>query len=401
VGHDIVPAWGVFVARWGPFIVGCPAFRRPPVQPPALRTRRPGLEEIQAGAALSLTAGRRGGENFISAPRKADPRIIINLPLFNLSGDSAITLSYALNRFAARFSCSANFRGVTSGRLLALVARGAKAMTSPTRPASAFTLIELLVTVGILTILAAIAIPNYLEAHTRAKVAKVKAELRTVAIAVDTFETDHGEYPASRLYPCPIHPKEASSRPTDWLANFHSLTTPIAYLPKVNFIDPFIKPRQRHKHLWFGDPTVRHWHDPGKHDEPMPAVAHDIIYCPPEDPRDRLARDPQYTYMLAVSKIGYLQPEKHDVDEFDGETQGKFEYFDRTEDSEVRRPYYFVSAVGPDGVSGPDAISGKLWTSYNYTWGNDATQRNVFNLWQYDPTNGTVSGGDLFRYFTE
>ena len=49
----------------------------------------------------------------------------------------------------------------------------------------AFTLIELLIVVAIIAILAAIAVPNFLEAQTRAKVARSVADIRTLATALE------------------------------------------------------------------------------------------------------------------------------------------------------------------------------------------------------------------------
>ena len=54
-----------------------------------------------------------------------------------------------------------------------------------------FTLIELLIVVAIIAILAAIAVPNFLEAQTRAKITRVKSDLRTLATGVESYMVDH------------------------------------------------------------------------------------------------------------------------------------------------------------------------------------------------------------------
>ena len=58
-----------------------------------------------------------------------------------------------------------------------------------------FTLIELLIVVAIIAILAAIAVPNFLEAQTRAKVARCKTDMRTVVTALESYHIDNNKYP--------------------------------------------------------------------------------------------------------------------------------------------------------------------------------------------------------------
>ncbi len=58
-----------------------------------------------------------------------------------------------------------------------------------------FTLIELLIVVAIIAILAAIAVPNFLEAQTRSKVSKVKADMNSIATAIECYMVDYSVYP--------------------------------------------------------------------------------------------------------------------------------------------------------------------------------------------------------------
>ncbi len=123
----------------------------------------------------------------------------------------------------------------------------------------AFTIIELLVVVTVIAILAAIAVPNFLEAQTRAKVSRVRADLRSVATGVELYRIDNNRYPAyhygqNRQYfmggtvdngfnPTAL-PKERRSP---------SVTTPIGYMSEFP-LDPFYKSETQK----FGDDWTDH-----------------------------------------------------------------------------------------------------------------------------------------------
>jgi len=64
-----------------------------------------------------------------------------------------------------------------------------------------FTLIELLIVVAIIGIIAAIAIPNLLNAIQRGKQKRTMADMRTIGTAVEQYQIDMSLYPAAGYTP--------------------------------------------------------------------------------------------------------------------------------------------------------------------------------------------------------
>jgi prepilin-type N-terminal cleavage/methylation domain-containing protein len=93
----------------------------------------------------------------------------------------------------------------------------------------ASTLIELLIVVAIIAILAAIAVPNFLEAQTRAKVSRTRADMRSVATGIESYRIDANAYPP----PFGIAVEGRDS----WAV----LSTPVAYLTAGRMQDPFAR----------------------------------------------------------------------------------------------------------------------------------------------------------------
>ncbi|MDI6784400.1 MAG: prepilin-type N-terminal cleavage/methylation domain-containing protein [bacterium] len=179
-----------------------------------------------------------------------------------------------------------------------------------TSKSSGFTLIELLIVVAIIAILAAIAIPNFLAAQTRAKVADSESAMRTIATGLEAYAVDHNAYPYV-------------GGTIDYLQKLVPLTTPVSYLASLP------------KYHW------KYW-------IPYGGEAHQYYYY-----TDRQSHEE------VVAGWGY-----------------PWTMFDPSD----RRKWY-LSCVGPDG-------------DYDQAWDGTVPGSN-YHL--YDPTNGTVSNGDLIR----
>lgn len=100
----------------------------------------------------------------------------------------------------------------------------------------AFTLIELLIVVAIIAILAAIAVPNFLEAQVRSKVARVKSDQRSIATALESYIVDYNRAPLDFT-----DWSAATGCPLEWrFGCYRQLTTPVAYYTSFP-IDPFFQ----------------------------------------------------------------------------------------------------------------------------------------------------------------
>ena len=103
-----------------------------------------------------------------------------------------------------------------------------------------FTLIELLIVVAIIAILAAIAIPNFLDAQVRAKVARAQSDMRNLTTALESYVTDQNVYPP--FFPVNPAPWDCDGGPTvvnPCSCRFIPLTTPIKYFSSAPPEDPF------------------------------------------------------------------------------------------------------------------------------------------------------------------
>jgi len=108
-----------------------------------------------------------------------------------------------------------------------------------------FTLIELLIVVAIIAILAAIAVPNFLEAQTRAKVSRVMADMRSIATAIEAYTVDYNRPPLDRWE----WSGKGVTLGVDW--TLVPLTTPVAYLTSIPQ-DPFVEKREDVTfHTWY------------------------------------------------------------------------------------------------------------------------------------------------------
>jgi type II secretion system protein G len=201
---------------------------------------------------------------------------------------------------------------------------------------SGFTLIELLIVVAIIAILVAIAIPNFLQAQIRAKVSRVKADMASLATALEAYAVDNNQYPWA-LY------ANARKYFNDTLLN---LTTPIAYISSLP-VDPF-----------------------------------EIFDNNPSFPQDKGTLTYEYADRYIMAASGRFDPPAgnapNNMPNYDLFFTPNTQWSLLSAGPQGNTVFQF--GIPPTGIIVP------------------AGESNAVVTYTYDPTNGTVSNGSLWRY---
>ena len=141
----------------------------------------------------------------------------------------------------------------------------------------AFTLIELLIVVAIIGILAAIAIPNFAAARVRARVAQVKADIRAVVTALESYRIDHQAYPW-RSETAILQPGARGRLESGLLV----LTTPVAYITTLP-LDAFREQSERFPRTFEYHSTTKERRSFSMNPEkPLPLIAYVIHSLGPD-----------------------------------------------------------------------------------------------------------------------
>lgn len=206
------------------------------------------------------------------------------------------------------------------------------------RSRNGFTLIELLIVIAIILILIAIALPNFLEAQVRAKVAHARAEMKTLVTATESYLIDwRGREPRTN-YPGSTSLGGYSEW---WGFASNLLTSPVAYIASMPF-EPFTD-----------EFTIDIWRSAGG---------------PESDPPYTVIRDTN-TSSWPVGSVVSNNPRVQEA--AGGPVPISQQFFTMNQHS----GYIYYS-------SGPDRVDSTVWGNPQF----------------YSPTNGTNSFGELYEF---
>ena len=201
---------------------------------------------------------------------------------------------------------------------------------------NAFTLIELLIVVAIIAILAAIAVPNFLEAQVRSKVSRTKADMRSCATALEAYAIDYGAYPPSVWLDWPAANYNFAEDSYNCLWR---LTTPVAYISSAKSLHSAFETNEQAP-LAGAFPSNAYWYVYSRQPDAGTGVAPNL-------------QAGDHCFWWAINAAGAGRSVK-----------------------------WLLGDAGPNKV---------MWT------GPGGAPVDDFRV-LYDSTNGTVSGGNIYRF---
>jgi prepilin-type N-terminal cleavage/methylation domain-containing protein len=216
---------------------------------------------------------------------------------------------------------------------------------SPARRPGAFTLIELLIVVAIIAILAAIAVPNFLEAQVRAKASRAKSDMRSLTTGLESYYVDNNAYPdipAAQVPPPGFKVGTGYSR-----LSLVKMTTPISYLTTALYPDPF-----------------------------------------------RTTNDPNNTSAGAEFYFGYANLMADGIEATLQVVTGPV--WSDSNYAAASEHRYVLQSLGPDNYNYAVNPNSEPTQGFPFAFGYLAGQPMGWNF-LYDPTNGTTSVGDIVR----
>ena len=241
-----------------------------------------------------------------------------------------------------------------------------------------FTLIELLIVVLIIAILAAIAVPNFLEFQTRAKVSRTKSDLRVMATGIEAYYVDWNIYPRDTNDDLDLRQKNG----TGGLTGNGTVDQPYC-IDITN--DDFVQCAN-------GSVTLT-----------TPISYLNTILNDPFAPRVNINGLGRLTYMVGSGSWSYTEVG------FNSDYQDSNSIFWATSPPSPtpvarvgNKPTWVAIGVGPDTLIADNyflafpAMPATPGASTLLLGGLYPAQPNQFT--DYDPTNGTVSLGDVHRF---
>ncbi len=290
-----------------------------------------------------------------------------------------------------------------------------------------FTLIEVLVTVAVIAIMAAIAIPNFLQAQIRGKVARVVTDQSMIAAALDTYYVDYEQYPFNNLLTETVVSSSEAARPSRQPRRARGFA-PLPFAEGEAIPEEIILEARETTGALEGImiPAPRQTLQPEElttrtvvreipYSSEIPIRPHPWQFCSScgtvnaqtethctECGRQLAPSDRYMIYnqslngdvlSILTTPVAYL-PTEVNIDVFTGRRGRRFEKL---------APFLYVNylQINPEGVAIPligrhahyAIISYGPDTSLNYIHSYPAPQISI-----YDPTNGTVSAGDVINF---